>query len=122
MRWDIARELDRTHGLPRLSVFETLYRTPAWSDIERGRGDRQAWLEAAHRSLEERAGRPLPPLHDEWRASQCAISPNLALVPEPPPPYKLALLIDADLSLRDLPASRMARHHLCDPRVPPPHP
>ena len=26
MRWDVARELDRAHGLPKSSVFETLYR------------------------------------------------------------------------------------------------
>ena len=38
MRWDVARELDRTHGLPRLSVFETLHRTDTSRDIERGRG------------------------------------------------------------------------------------
>src|SRR5262252_1777585 len=101
MCWDVARELDRRHGLPRLSVFETLYRTPTWSDIARGRGDRKAWLEAAHRSLEERAGCLLPPLHEEWRASQRAIAPNLALVRELRPPYKLGILSNADLSLRD---------------------
>ena len=27
MRWDVARELDRVHGLPRSSVFQTLYRS-----------------------------------------------------------------------------------------------
>ena len=71
MRWDVARDLDRTHGLPRSSVFETLYRNEAWGAIERGRGDRQAWLEAAHQALEARAGgRALPPIHEEWRLSQ----------------------------------------------------
>jgi putative hydrolase of the HAD superfamily len=114
MRWDVSRELDRTHGLPRLSVFETLYRTPTWSDIERGRGDREVWLEAAHRSLEERAGRPLPPLHEEWRASQCAIAQNLALVRELRPPYKLGILSNADLSLRDRLEGELALHHLFD--------
>jgi len=114
MRWDVARELDRTHGLPRLSVFETLYRTPAWGDIERGRGDRQTWLEAAHRSLEERAGRPLPRLHEEWRALQRAISPNLALVRELRPPYKLGILSNADLSLRERLEGELALHHLFD--------
>ena len=29
MRWDVARELDRAHDLPRASVFETLYRCAA---------------------------------------------------------------------------------------------
>ena len=82
MRWDVARQLDQAHGLPRSSVFETLYRTGTWEAVERGRGDRQAWLEAAHEMLEARAGRPLPPLHEEWRASQRAIEPNLRLVSE----------------------------------------
>src|SRR5262245_4461599 len=114
MRWDVARELDQTHGLPRLSLFDTLYRTPTWRDIERGRGDRQAWRQAAHRSLEERAGRPLPPLHEEWRASQRAISPNLALVRELRPPYKLGILSNADLSLRDRLEGELALHHAFD--------
>ena len=48
MRWEVARELDQAHGLPRSSVFETLYRTGTWEAVERGRGDRKAWLEAAH--------------------------------------------------------------------------
>src|SRR2546422_11112716 len=60
MRWDVARELDRAHGLRRSSVFETLDRTGTWEAIERGRGDRGAWLEAAHRLPEERGRRPLP--------------------------------------------------------------
>jgi len=27
MRWDVARQLSRAHGLPPASIFETLYRT-----------------------------------------------------------------------------------------------
>jgi len=27
MRWEVARALSEQHGLPRSSVFETLYRT-----------------------------------------------------------------------------------------------
>ena len=100
MRWDVARELDQAHGLPRSSVFETLYRTGTWDAIERGRGDRQAWLAAAHRLLEERAGRPLPPLHEEWRASQRPIEPNLSLARELRVSHKLGILSNADSSLR----------------------
>ena len=74
MRWDVARELDRAHGLPRSSVFETLYRTDAWHGIERGVGDLTEWTEGAHRELERRAGRPLPRLHEEWRRAQTAIA------------------------------------------------
>lgn len=114
MRWDVARELDRAHCLPRLSVFETLYRTETWGAVERGRGDRAAWLEAAHRTLEERAGRPLPPLHEEWRTSQRAIEPNLQLVRDLRGAYKLAILSNADLSLRGRLEGDLGIHHLFD--------
>jgi FMN phosphatase YigB (HAD superfamily) len=80
MRWDVARELDRAHGLLRSSVFETLYRSEAWSAVERGAGDRDAWRREAHRALEQRAGRPLPALHDEWQKAQAPITPSLELV------------------------------------------
>jgi putative hydrolase of the HAD superfamily len=114
MRWEVARDLDRAHELPRSSVFETLYRTGTWEAIERGRGDRQAWLAAAHKTLEERAGRPLPPLHEEWRVSQRAIEPNLQLVRDLRSAYKLAILSNADLSLRGRLEGDIGIHHLFD--------
>ena len=114
MRWEVARELDRAHGLPRLSVFETLYRNPTWEAIERGRGDRLAWLAGAHRTLEERAGRPLPPLHEEWRAAQRPIEPNLELARALGGSYKLSILSNADLTLRDRLEREMHIHHLFD--------
>jgi putative hydrolase of the HAD superfamily len=100
MRWDVARELDQAHGLPRSSVFETLYRTPAWRDLERGVGDAVAWAEAAHRELEARAGRPLPRLHDEWRAAQRVIATNVELARRLRPAYRVSVLSNADRSLR----------------------
>jgi len=114
MRWDVARDLDRSHGLPRASIFETLYRNETWGAIERGRGDRQAWLEAAHKTLEERAGRPLPPLHEEWRLSQRAIEPNLQLVRDLRASHKLGILSNADLSLRGRLEGEIGIHHLFD--------
>src|SRR5262245_17436755 len=100
MRWDVARALDQAHGLPRASVFETLYRTPAWHGIERGNGDVVEWAESAHRELELRAGRSLPRLHDEWRQAQGPIASNLDLVRRLRLGYKLSVLSNADLSLR----------------------
>ena len=100
MRWDVARDLDRAHGLPRSSVFETLYRTEAWHGIERGLGDPVEWAEAAHRELERRAARPLPRLHEEWRQAQTAITANLDLVRRLRSFYKLSVLSNADLTLR----------------------
>jgi len=114
MRWDVARDLDRTHGLPRSSVFETLYRNETWGAIERGRGDRQAWLEAAHHALEARAGRVLPPLHEEWRRSQRVIEPNLQLVRDLHGSHKLGILSNADVSLRVRLEGEIGIHALFD--------
>ncbi|MFQ5898940.1 MAG: HAD family hydrolase [Candidatus Methylomirabilia bacterium] len=101
MRWDVCRELEHTYGLARGAVFETLYRTEAWEAIERGRADTRAWREQAHRLLEARAGRPLPELHDAWRNAQHMIAENVALVRALRPPYRVALLSNADSSLRE---------------------
>ena len=114
MRWDVARDLDRAHGLPRSSVFETLYRSETWRAIERGAGDVDAWRREAHRALEERAGRALPPLHEEWRKSQAAIEPNVALVAGLRPRYKISLLSNADASLRQRLELEVGIHHLFD--------
>ncbi|MFQ5831001.1 MAG: HAD family hydrolase, partial [Candidatus Methylomirabilia bacterium] len=101
MRWDVCRELEDTHALPRGAIFETLYRTQTWQAIELGRGDLGAWREEAHRLLEAGAGRPLPGLHDAWRAAQHLIAENVALVGALRPPYRIALLSNADSSLPD---------------------
>ena len=114
MRWDVARELDSAHGLPRSSVFETLYRSDLWRDIERGKGDPAEWRDAAHRALEARAGRPLPRLHEQWRASQAAIAPNLELVKALRPGYKLSILSNADISLRQRLERDIGIHDLFD--------
>jgi putative hydrolase of the HAD superfamily len=100
MRWDVAMELDRRYGLPRLSVFETLYRSERWREVERGEGDPARWREEAHRELERRAGRPLPRLHEQWRQAQRLIEPNVELIRALRPPYRLSILSNADISLR----------------------
>ena len=114
MRWDVARELDRAHGLPRSSVFETLYRCPAWDDIERGAGDPTDWTEGAHRELERRAGRPLPRLHDDWRKAQVAIDANVKLAQALRSRYRRSILSNADLSLRGRLEGELALHQLFD--------
>jgi putative hydrolase of the HAD superfamily len=101
MRWDVSRQLEDTHGLPRGAVPETLYDTLTWADIARGRGDRAAWLAEAHRLLEIRAGRPLPRLHDAWRAAQHLVPRNVALARALRPTYRTAILSNADVSLRE---------------------
>ena len=114
MRWDVARALDRAHGLPRSSVFDTLYRSETWRAIERGTGDPEAWREEAHRALEERAGRPLPRLHEEWRKAQVAIEPNVELARALRPDYKISILSNADVSLRRRLEHDIGIHHLFD--------
>jgi putative hydrolase of the HAD superfamily len=114
MRWDVARELSERHGLPRSSLFETLYRTDTWRDIERGLGDPAAWKARAHAELETRAGKALPALHDEWRLTQRPIGGNLELVARLRPPYKISVLSNADLSLRVRLVDEMRIQHLFD--------
>ncbi|HEX6078307.1 MAG TPA: HAD family phosphatase [Methylomirabilota bacterium] len=114
MRWDVARELDRAHGLPRSSVFETLYRCAAWGDIECGVGDPAAWADGAHRELERRAGRTLPRLHDEWRKAQALIERNVAVARGLRPSFRCSILSNADASLRGRLEGELALHHLFD--------
>lgn len=114
MRWDVARELDRAHGLPRSSIFDTLYRSETWRAVERGTGDPAAWREEAHRALEERAGRPLPRLHEEWRKAQVTIEPNVGLARALRPDYKVSILSNADISLRQRLEEDIGIHHLFD--------
>jgi HAD superfamily hydrolase (TIGR01509 family) len=64
--------------------------------------------------LEERAGRPLPPLHEEWRTSQRAIEPNLRLVRELRASHRLAILSNADISFRERLEGEIGIHHLFD--------
>ena len=101
MRWDAARELEREHGLAEKAITETLYGHEAWRSIQVGAGDREAWHEAAHRDLERMAGRELPPLHAHWRDQQHLIGPNLDLIRRLRPPYRTAVLSNADYTLVD---------------------
>src|SRR5262245_60635029 len=100
MRWDVAHTLEATNWLPQGSLTATLYGCSTWQEVERGRGDRDAWLAGAHAELERMAERPLPPLHAEWRASQRPIPETIELVRALRPPYRVGVLSNADLTLR----------------------
>lgn len=114
MRWEVARELEEAHGLPRSALSETLYRTSTWLALERGHGDREAWLEEAHRLLEARAGGALPRLHETWRAAQHPIPETIALVRALRPPYRTGILSNADASLRARLRDGLGIHDLFD--------
>jgi len=100
MRWDVAHTLETTHRLPSGSITATLYGCSAWQEVERGRGDRDAWLAGAHAELERLAERSLPSLHAEWRAAQRPIPETITLVRALRPPYRVGVLSNADLTLR----------------------
>ena len=70
MRWDVPRQLEREYGLNERAIPDTLYGSETWRKLEVGVGDREEWLEGAHRQLESVAGRGLPPLHAHWRERQ----------------------------------------------------
>jgi epoxide hydrolase-like predicted phosphatase len=114
MRWEVARALSERHGLTKSSVFETLYGTDTWRDIERGKGDASAWKTQAHAALEARAGRALPALHEEWLAAQRPIAANLALVERLRPPYKVSVLSHADGAFRGRLCDKLRIDHLFD--------
>ena len=101
MRWDVAHALEQEHGLERNTVVRTLYDSDEWRAVQVGRGDVQAWREAAQQRLEAAAGRTLPPLHEQWHETWGLISENVELVRALRPPYRLAVLSNADITLED---------------------
>jgi putative hydrolase of the HAD superfamily len=113
MRWDVSAELERTHGLPRGALLETLYRTETWREVECGRGDLEAWRLEAHRLLEARARCALPRLHDAWLAARHLIPTNVALARRLRPAYRTAILSNADRTLRGR-LCELGIHHLFD--------
>ena len=115
MRWDVAHKLEEEHGLERNSLLRTLYGESAeWREVEVGRGDVEAWRKASHRRLEEAAGRPLPPLHEQWRATVGLIPENMGLIRALRPPYRLAVLSNADNTLEDRMRDGLGIHDLFD--------
>jgi putative hydrolase of the HAD superfamily len=114
MRFDVARQLEREHGLERNTLLRTLYDSDEWREIQVGRGDIEAWRATAQRRLDEAAGRPLPPLHLQWRESMGLIGPNVALIRSLRPPYRLAVLSNADRTLEDRMRDGLGIHHLFD--------
>ncbi|MEX2246075.1 MAG: HAD family phosphatase [Dehalococcoidia bacterium] len=110
MRWDVTIALEQQHGLRERALVETLYRSQTWRQLEVGVGDRQAWLQESHETLEALAGRTMPRLHEEWRGQQRLIPRNIELVKRIRPPYRTAVLSNADKTL----ARRLREHGIHD--------
>lgn len=114
MRWDVMRQLEAEHRLERDTLLRACYDSEEWREIELGRGDIEAWRAATQVRLDEAAGRPMPPLHVQWRDSWHIIDANLALVRALRPPYRLAVLSNADITLEDRMRDGLNIHHLFD--------
>ena len=114
MRWDVARELEEEHGLERGMLVRSLYDNDHWRAVETGTGDAEVWRASAHRTLEQAAGRSLPPLHDRWQESWRPIKENIELIKTLRPPYRIGILSNAGLGLEERIQNGMGIHHLFD--------
>ena len=65
---DEIRRLEQSYGLQPGDLISSVYAIPEWRDAETGRCADDVWIEAANRTLDERAGRPVPELHEKWRS------------------------------------------------------
>ena len=114
MRWDVARDLEKQHGLEARTLLRTLYDADDWRAVELGEGNIEEWRESAHTRLEEAAGKKLPYLHEEWRNSWGLIEENLALIKALRPPYKISILSNADKTLEERIEHALKLTHLFD--------
>lgn len=114
MRFEVTRALEQQHGLRERAIVETLYGTETWRRLEVGDGDREQWLREAHTLLETEAGHELPPLHRHWRQEQRLIAPNIELIERLRPPYRTAVLSNADNTLMRRLTDEHRIHHLFD--------
>jgi putative hydrolase of the HAD superfamily len=114
MGWGVARELEEKHGLEPGTLPRTLFRSDEWRELEVGRGHVRTWLESAHQQLEAAAGRSLPPLHQQWLASVSLIEENVALIRSLRPPYRIAILSNADVGLEERLRDRLGIGDLFD--------
>ncbi|MEX0786650.1 MAG: HAD-IA family hydrolase [Dehalococcoidia bacterium] len=114
MRWDVSSQLEDEHGLETGTIARTLYQNDHWSALQEGRGDMEVWRAAAHRALEQVAGKSMPPLHDRWQASWTPIKENIALIQALRPPYRIAVLSNAASNLEERIQNGMGIHHLFD--------
>jgi len=64
---DQIRQLEDSYGLQENDLLRSIYGIPEWRQAETGSIPDQQWVDAANRALDEKAGKPVPQLHEEWR-------------------------------------------------------
>jgi len=64
---DEIRRLEDSHGLAHGDLIRSVYGIPEWHKAETGRIPDAEWIAAVNRTLDEKAGKPGPQLHEDWR-------------------------------------------------------
>lgn len=66
---DRIRELESAYGLAENDLIRCIYTIPEWRAAERGEVDEAVWIAAANAAIDDKAGRPVPELHEAWRST-----------------------------------------------------
>jgi putative hydrolase of the HAD superfamily len=66
---DAVHQLETAYGLQENDLLRCIYTIPEWRAAERGEVDDSVWIAAANAAMDERAGRPVPELHEAWRST-----------------------------------------------------
>lgn len=64
---DEIRRLESSYGLQENDLIRSIYGIPEWREAETGHIPDDEWVMAANRKLDEKAGKPVPQLHEDWR-------------------------------------------------------
>lgn len=64
---DAVGRLEAEYGLAENDLLRCIYTIPEWRAAERGEVEDSVWIEAANAAMDEKAGRPVPALHEAWR-------------------------------------------------------
>lgn len=66
---EAVHRLESAHGLAENDLLRCIYTIPEWKAAERGECDESVWVAAANAAMDEKAGRPVPELHEAWRTT-----------------------------------------------------
>lgn len=90
---DTVRDLETKHGVPEGELLRSIYAIPEWKEAETGRIEDEVWITAVNRTLDEKAGRPVPELHAEWRGMWRLIDEDVvALAKALRPKYRVGMI------------------------------